>query len=319
MRISSRRAFGALPLVLILTSCGRDTRIHEPQTSSGAFGISARSASDVSEWSEPVNLGAVNSPFADIAPEISKDGLSLYFASNRPGGLGANDIYVAQRASVDDPWGAPVNLGPVINSALADAGPHLSRDGHWLFFSSARPGGVGGNDLYVSYRKNTHDDFAWEAPVTLGARVNSALSDLGPSVWGPELYFWRGPPPAQVPGDIYLSRIRGHEFGDAELVLELSSSSHDEKPGIRFDGRQILIASDRPGSVGNVDIWIATREGSGRAWGTPVNMIAINSTAGDRRPSFSPDGEMILFDSDRPGGSGSFDLYVSTRNARPER
>lgn len=319
MRISSHQASCAMPLLLVVMSCGPDARIHEPQASSGEFSISAKSASDVAEWSEPVNLGAVNSPSSDIAPEISKDGLSLYFASNRPGGLGANDIYVSQRTSVDDPWGAPVNLGPPINSPVADAGPHLSRDGHWLFFTSARPGGVGGNDLYVSYRANTHDDFAWEAPVNIGPPVNSALSDLGPSLWGPELYFWRGPPPAQVPGDIYVSRMRGHEFGDPELVPGLSSASHDEKPGIRFDGRQILIASDRPGTVGDVDIWIATRQGNGREWGTPLNMATINSTSGDRRPSFSPDGEMVLFDSDRPGGSGSFDLYVSTRIAKPER
>jgi hypothetical protein len=226
---------------------------------------------------------------------------------------------VSRRATVNDPWGAPVNLRAPINSPVADAGPHISRDGHWLFFTSARPGGVGGNDLYLSYRKNTHDDFGWEAPVNIGPPVNSALSDLGPSVWGPELYFWRGPPPVQVPGDIYVSQIRGKEFGEPGLVSELSSTSHDEKPGIRFDGRQILIASDRPGGIGDVDVWISTRRGNGREWETPLNMVAINSMAGDRRPSFSPDGAMILFDSDRPGGSGSFDLYVSTRITKRER
>jgi Tol biopolymer transport system component len=79
-----------------------------------------------------------------------------------------------------------------------------------------------------------------------------------------------------------------------------------------------LRRTDR-GTAGDVDIWIATRQGNGRDWGMPLNLVTINSTSGDRRPSFSPDGEMILFDSDRPGGSGSFDLYVSTRKARPER
>jgi Tol biopolymer transport system component len=107
--------------------------------------------------------------------------------------------------------------------------------------------------------------------------------------------------------------MEGHDFGTPELVPELSSPGHDEKPGIRFDGRQILIASDRLGTVGGMDIWMATREGNGRAWGTPVNVLTINSTADDRRPSFSPDGTMIFFDSDRPGGSGLLDLYVSAR------
>ena len=144
--------------------------------------------------------------------------------------------------------------------------------------------------------------------------VNTAQSELGPSAWGPEFYFWRGPPTVvSFPGDIYVSRIQGNDFGTPELVSELSSPGHDEKPGIRFDGRQILIASDRSGGVGAMDIWMATREGNGHAWGTPVNLLTINSTVDDRRPNFSPDGTMVFFDSDRPGGSGSFDLYVSTR------
>jgi WD40-like Beta Propeller Repeat len=304
----------ALPLVLLAIACGRDARIHEPQRSQDGFSISPASVSDVSDWSAPVNLGpTVNSAANDLAAELSKDALSLYFASNRPGGSGANDLYVSQRASVDDPWGPPTNLA-MLNTVAGDAGPHLSRDGHWLFFTSQRAGGSGGNDIYVSYRANTHDDFAWEAPVNIGPPVNTVQSELGPSTWGPEFYFWRGPPtPISVPGDIYVSRMRGRDFDTPELVAELSSSGHDEKPGIRFDGRQIVISSDRPGTVGGLDIWLATRQGNGHAWGTPVNVLTINSSLDDRRPSFSPDGTMLFFDSNRPGGSGLLDLYVSTR------
>ena len=111
-----------------------------------------------SGWSTPENLGStVNSSAIDFTPEISRDGLSLYFASTRPGGLGATDLWVSQRASVDAPWGAPVNLGPTINSGGPDAAPYLSRDGHRLFFASARPGGFGSNDNWVSWRSDTHD------------------------------------------------------------------------------------------------------------------------------------------------------------------
>jgi len=61
-----------------------------------------------SAWSAPVNLGAVvNSTSNDQHPSISKDGLSLYFVSNRPGGYGGNDIWVTQRATLEDPWGPP--------------------------------------------------------------------------------------------------------------------------------------------------------------------------------------------------------------------
>ena len=63
-------------------------------------------AQKYSDWSAPVNLGpAINSASSDQGPAISKDGLSLYFTSNRSGGLGGFDMYVSQRTSVDDPWG----------------------------------------------------------------------------------------------------------------------------------------------------------------------------------------------------------------------
>ena len=104
-----------------------------------------------SEWSAAVNLEApVNSASDESGPALSRDALSLYFQSNRPGGLGLADIWVSQRNSVDDPWGLPTNLASV-NSAVADATPNLSRDGHWLFFASQRAGGLGGFDIWVWY------------------------------------------------------------------------------------------------------------------------------------------------------------------------
>src|SRR5882762_9208360 len=69
-------------------------------------------------WTAPVNLGSViNSTASDQQPAISPDGLSLYFTSNRvAGSLGGFDMYVVQRASVNDAWGSPVNLGPAVNT-----------------------------------------------------------------------------------------------------------------------------------------------------------------------------------------------------------
>src|SRR6266850_6361061 len=123
-------------------------------------------AKKYSDWSAPINLGPViNSAFSDQGPAISKNGLSLYFTSNRPGGLGGFDMYVSQRASVHEPWGSPVNLGPTVNTTSDEGNPAFSRDGHFLFFQSRRPGGFGGIDLWVSVREHTHDDFDWQLPV----------------------------------------------------------------------------------------------------------------------------------------------------------
>jgi len=118
-----------------------------------AAGPDSGAAQRYSDWSEAANLGpTINSPFTDFTPEISKNGLSLYFSSGRPGGFGLNDLWVSQRAGVDAEWGPPMNLGFLINSGANEAAPHLSRDGHYLFFTSNRPGGLGSNDLWVSRR-----------------------------------------------------------------------------------------------------------------------------------------------------------------------
>src|SRR2546423_14025409 len=123
-----------------------------------------------SEWSEPVNLAAINTGATDAQANLSPDELSLYFQSDRTGDA---DIWVSHRACRECDWEAPVNLGPVINTTFIENGPALSIDGHLLFFFSTRPG-TGGNDIYASRRTDTHADFAWGPPEILTADVNTA-------------------------------------------------------------------------------------------------------------------------------------------------
>lgn len=275
---------------------------------------------ELTEWSEPVNFGPrVNSAFAEQSPILSNDGLSLYFASNRPGGFGANDIWVSQRPSTDAPWGIPRNLGEIVNTASTDFGPQLSRNGHQLYFVSGRPGGYGGQDLWVSWRANTHDDFAWETPVNLGPVINTVADEGTPSIQGNEFYFARsrggitGPP-----FDIYVSTMRGDTFEPAQLVTELNSPTDSRVPKVRFDGREIFFTSDRPGGVGSYDIWRSTRQGNGQTWSPPENLgPVINSSRFDIALALSEDGTTLFFSSDRPGGFGSYDLYYATRSVRP--
>ena len=81
------------------------------------------------DWSTPVNLGPpVNSSAWDGAPCISADELEFYFCSQRPGGYGGWDILVTRRATKDDTWGQPTNLGSTVNSSAWDACPSISAD-----------------------------------------------------------------------------------------------------------------------------------------------------------------------------------------------
>jgi WD40 repeat protein len=280
-------------------------------------------AQKYSDWAAPISLGPViNSAFSDQGPAISKDGLSLYFTSNRPGGLGGPfDMYVSQRASVDDAWGTPINLGPTVNSAFDEGNPAFSRDSHYLFFQSKRPGGFGGIDLWVSYREHTHDDFDWQLPVNLGAGVNSAADDNGPTNLendeggAAQLYF--GSLRTGGPGlaDIYVSeQLLDGSFGSATLVTELSTIANENRPSIRHDGREIFFQSNRAGGFGLGDLWFAARESTLDAWLPPVNMgSTINSPFTEQNAYLSSDRMTLFFSSDRPGGSGGLDLYVTTR------
>ena len=273
------------------------------------------------EWSAPVNLGPViNSAFNDIGPALSKDGLSLYFYSNRPGGFGGLDIWVSQRASDEDAGGSPINLGPVINTSATEGVPSFSRDEHWMFFNSNRTGGFGSTDIWVSWRPQTHDDFGWQTPVNLGPGVNSVGGDSNATFFAneegsaPLVFFGSNRLGGPGAGDVYYSAWVDGTFGPATLVAELSSPQPDMGGTIRFDGLEFIQFSSRNGSLGNFDLWGSIRKSTSDIWSTPENLGAIvNSVSNELTPHVSPDGRLLIFGSDRPGGFGAVDLYVSTR------
>ena len=282
---------------------------------------------EFSEWSEPVNLGpVVNSQgkgFRNQHPAISRNGLSLYFISNRPGGFGMNDIWVSQRTSIDAPWGSPQNLGATINTSSNDFAPNLTCDGHWLYFNSNRPGGCGLGDLYVSFREDTGDDFAWEQPVNLGCQINTEFPETAPSYFADQetgitsLYFASDRPTGLGDLDIYVSTLQDDgTFGPGVLVRELSSPFMDVRPAIRSDGLEFFLPSDRPeGRIGTLDIWVSTRESTQDPWTTPVNLgPTVNSPYEQGGPALSHDGTTMYFYSNRPGSFGDDDLYVTTRH-----
>ncbi len=271
------------------------------------------------DWSTPTNLGpAVNTTFSDSAPAVSKNGLSLYLTSVRPGGLGEGDIWVSQRSSVDDPWASPVNV-PALNSPDTDQAPALSRDGHYLFFATDRAGGVGGLDIWVSRRENIHDDFDWETPVPI-TEINSSRNDAGPAYFEndggrPQLYFQSQRPGGAGLADIYRSEQQEDGvWSTPQRVTELSSAFQEQRPTIRFDGLEIVFTSTRQGSVG-FDLWVSTRARVNDAWSEPVK-LDINSPGGDTGPYLSGDGMTLYFTSDRAGSLASADLWVSTRERR---
>lgn len=314
------------------------------------------SAQQFTPWSAPVNAGAtLNSPCNDQHPALSKDGLTLVFASNR--GVSASDpcvatvhLWVSERDSLDSPWETPQPLAMLnspLDSAYEDMAANFSTDGHWLFFHSQRPsdcvpaGGI--RQIWAAHRQNKRDDFGWEAPINLGCSLNGPTDDAGPTFFEDDatgtlyLYFTRDlmSPTVDPPGngfDIYVSTCsadldrcnRRQMWSAGTYVAELSSPLRDTRTAIRRqDGLEMVISSTRAGTVGGLDLWVSTRRDVLDSWSIPINInddnaakggnAVLNTTANDAAPALSWDGETLFFYSNRAGGFGGNDLFISTR------
>jgi hypothetical protein len=265
----------------------------------------------------------LNTAALDGCPIQAPDGLSLYMASNRDGGKGGLDIWMATRASASDGWGAPVNLPEPINSAADDFCPTPIHGDGLLFVSRRTIDGVtcGLGDIYFTRRNPAH---GWSEPQHLGcdpAGPNSGLDEQGPSYVQGRLYFSRSTLPPGNSGELYVSdKLGDMSFGAASPIVELNdAAANDIQPNVRRDGREIVFSSTRAGGQGGPDIWSATRASVDDAWSTPVNLGPnINTGFGESRPSLSWDAQQLLFGRAGPvgtgeGGTGSSDIYVATR------
>lgn len=149
-------------------------------------------------WSDPVNIGPpVNSNLDEYYVSLTKEG-TIYFASNRDGGLGSFDIYKSQL--VDGKYAQPKNLGPAINTKYLEHDPFIARDESYIVFTSVdRPEGFGTGDLYISFRQENGN---WSDAQNLGKVFNTSGYDFCPITSPDEKYFF-----FTRRGDIYWVRI----------------------------------------------------------------------------------------------------------------
>jgi hypothetical protein len=134
---------------------------------SGCRDMYSSTLGDNGEFTPAVPLAELNTRFEDEQPAIRRDGLEMFFISNRdpsvigclgPGVSTGNDIYVSTRASASDPWGPAINLGAPINTAGGEGRPAISFDGTRLYFFSDGHEGSRSTDLFVSTRTELVDD-----------------------------------------------------------------------------------------------------------------------------------------------------------------
>jgi tetratricopeptide (TPR) repeat protein len=125
-----------------------------------------------SQWTTPERLNNnINTPAWEGSCSLSGDGHYLYFASERPGGIGGRDIWVSEKVNGD--WGPPVNMGPSINTIYDEDAPFIHPDGITLFFSSEGHTSIGGYDILFSVKK----DNEWQTPRNMGIPLNTTEDD----------------------------------------------------------------------------------------------------------------------------------------------
>jgi hypothetical protein len=272
-----------------------------------------------------VNLNSVI-PVLDAASDVidcfSFDGLEMYIHSERPGGYGGWDLWVSRRASVDEDWRPPENLGVVVNSPSNEVMSSVSADGLTLYFGSERAGGYGSADIYMTMRVTR--DAPWGQPMNMGPKINSSNADLCPwiSADGLELYF-----------ESYL-RSGGYGGGDIHVAKRatvtdpwgeqvnlgpvVNSAYQEHNVSLSPDGllmffsdRDLFQDMPRPGGYGYCDIWMTRRATLSAPWQTPVNLgPQVNGSASDVVPRISPDGRMFYFCSKRGGNWNNYRVPI---------
>lgn len=199
--------------------------------------------------------GDINLEPSKGAINISQDGEWLIFAGyNFRGGYGDFDLYISYYTPTG--WSEPENLGRNINTESWESSPSLSPDKRALYFSSNRPGGYGGKDLYVSYRM---PNGKWGPAKNMGPTINTVGDELAPFIHADNatLYFTSDGLPGYGNSDIFLCRKGfNNEWGAPEnLGYPINTIESEGSLFVAADGKTAFYASDRSDSRGDLDIY----------------------------------------------------------------
>ncbi len=186
----------------------------------------------------------------DFSLRLSSDGNALYYASNRSGGFGKGDMYVATRMSRRDPWSRAVNLGPLVNTDAFEAFPTPNADGLTLYFNRSTTFDSQDSDIWVSTRASP--DGQSTSPQKVSAGINSDRAEFSPAVSADDntMYF-----ASQRGGTVELwvakRAGRNDEWGSPEKLGAANTPlSMTLAPFLSSDQRSLYFMSARPETGG---------------------------------------------------------------------
>ncbi|MCA9013175.1 MAG: PD40 domain-containing protein, partial [Planctomycetaceae bacterium] len=336
----------ALDGSLIVMASDRSSGLTQQVWGGGDLWISKRESWD-RDFAEPQALGEAINKGNDSTPAISEDGLELIFASERPGNIGRQDLWISQRQSIDVPFDEPLNPGTPLNSSSHDNSPSLSKDGLLLAFTSERDGRP---QVYISRRVSRTEPFG--PPVRLGETVNLPNT----RVWTPRL---------QCGGKLLIVKLdhlpfmgaiwneESQAFGSLHPLSSTVIVADEKWPGggvlaagntefyfachsddtdfdiwrsrLQKDG-ETLVTPNSNSKVSEIpvaksptphpvpaDAGFAALIGKGDAeWTDPEPILTL---PGANALAISGDGLTIIVSSERAGGLGREDLFISKRQS----
>lgn len=183
------------------------------------------------KWSTALNAGSpLNTTLNEGAQTLASNGNYMFFtACDRPGALGSCDIFFS--AYSDGKWTAPHNLNSPVNTGFWESQPSVSADGRTLFYSSSRPGGFGGKDIWIATLDSASN---WNYPENAGDSINTAGDEMSPFIHfdGRTLYFSSDGHPGMGGVDLYVSRLRADSTWRKPLNMGYPLNTFNDEMGL---------------------------------------------------------------------------------------
>lgn len=211
------------------------------------------------------------------------------------------------------------NLGDSVNSRFSDHSPVVSADESVLIFTSRRANESGGEpdmdgqydeDIFISIKA---ENGQWTAPTGISKNINTPdhEASIGLSVDGQKLFIYK----PEDEGSIYVSELEGLEWGKPKKLGEnINTRYRETHASLSADGRLLYFASDRPGGLGGLDIYVSEMQTDG-TWGEPQNLgDAVNTKVNEESPYIHPDGKTLYFSSEGHLNLGGYDVFTAEKN-----
>ncbi len=308
-------------IIVSAWACGSSTAGNDAGTDAASDVVTADVGSDVADaeagpacdptkpFVAPVPIAELNTAADELFARLTHDELTVYFERypSADSGVGPSELYVASRSSVTSAFGTPTVLSS-LNGGGNQFDPTVTGDNLTLYFASTRSGGAGAADLWSATRADTSSQFG---NVTNLTNLNTPANEHTPYVMadGLTLYFCSEDTSANL---VRATRTSTTPFAtDTSGALAMVNGAGDNlAPAVSPDELTLYFASDRGGTAGPLDIWLATRASTSAAFGSVTTVMAVNTSGTDAPSWVSDDGCRLYLYSDI---AGSDDIYIATK------